>query len=373
MSDREGPDRRAPIVLNPLRSSSRRPDGARPLDRRSGRDHLRPFHWREAALCVPALPLIILAGYFLGYPVQAATAAGAAFAVGFGAARELRGRRWAAMLLATAGMVCAAFAGTLLGQESAAFVIVAAAAAAGCAALALYDEDVWWVVLQVVIIFFVAGYYHGGVAAAAERSIMVLVGGAIEIGCVVGLARLFPKSATPFLGTAMVQRADRGTLVRHVVRAALCVGTSLFAIQQLGLANGYWAPMTALIVLKPRLRETSARGLARLGGTLGGCLAATGFAAAFHGESWVLLGGVTLAAGSAFALQKAHYAGLTASITATIVLLVSLGSGDALTNAEHRIAATLIGGVLALVIAVVVPGRRTREPATADRVGGTDG
>lgn len=320
-------------------------------------------------MCVPALPLIIVGGQVFGHPIQAATAAGAAFAVGFGAAREMRGRRWAAMLLAMVGMAFAAFAGTLLGQDSAVFILAAAAAAAGCAALALYDEDLWWVVLQVVIIFFVAGYYHGGIAAGAERAAMVLAGGVIEIGSVVALARLFPKSAAPFLAPAALSPPDRSTLIRHMVRGALCVGISLVVIQRLGLANGYWAPMTALIVLKPRLRETGARGLARLGGTLGGCLVATAFAAAFPHDSLILLGGATLAAGAAFALQKAHYAGLTASITATIVLLVSLGTGDAVANAEHRIAATLIGGALALIIAVVIPGRRASRPAQADRVG----
>lgn len=355
--------------LSPASESGLQADAQSRRRLRIGRHHLRPFHWREAALCVPALPLILLVGQALGHPIQAATAAGAAFAVGFGAAREMRGRRWAAMAWAMAGMVVAGFAGTLLGQESLAFVLVAAAAAAGCAALALYDEDVWWVVLQVVIVFFVAGYYHGGIAAAGERAAMILLGGMIEIGSVVALARLFPRSAAPFLAPAVLPPPQRGTLVRHVLRAALCVGISLVVIQRLGLANGYWAPMTALIVLKPRLRDTRARGLARIGGTLGGCLVATLFAAAFHAESWIFLAGAALAAGSAFALQKAHYAGLTASITATIVLLISLGTGDAVANAEHRIAATLIGGGLALLMALVIPGGRASQVSEADSVG----
>lgn len=349
--------------------SSDEPDVQPRRGLRIGHHHLRPFHWREAALCVPAIPLILLVGQTLGYPVQAATAAGAAFAVGFGAARELRGRRWAAMGWAMVGMAIAAFAGTLLGQESAVFVLAAAAAAAGCAALALYDEDVWWVVLQVVIIFFVAGYFHGGIAAAGERSAMVLLGGTIEIASVVVLAQAFPRSAAPFLAPAALPPPQRGTLVRHVLRAALCVGLSLVAIQRLGLANGYWAPMTALIVLKPRLRDTRARGLARIGGTLGGCLVATLFAAVFPSQSLIFLAGAAIAAGSAFALQKAHYAGLTASITATIVLLISLGTGDAVANAEHRIAATLIGGGIALFVALVIPGGRASQVSEADSVG----
>lgn len=66
---------------------------------------------------------------------------------------------------------------------------------------------------------------------------------------------------------------------------------------------------------------------------------------------------MTVAAGAAFALQKAHYAIFTAAITATVVLLVSLGETSPLVNAEHRLLATLIGGVLALAVALLVKRR----------------
>jgi uncharacterized membrane protein YccC len=78
---------------------------------------------------------------------------------------------------------------------------------------------------------------------------------------------------------------------------------------------------------------------------------------------------MTIAAGAAFALQKAHYASLTASITATVVLLVSLGEISPIENAEHRLAATLIGGALALLVAMVVPHSLPRSISSADRVG----
>jgi hypothetical protein len=331
--------------------------------------HLRPFHWREAALCVPAMPLLMLLGQWLGRPAGGAVAAGAAFAVGFGAARELRGRRWAAMLAALVGMPVAAFLGTVLGQHSMVFVLLAALAAAGCAALALYDEDIWWVVLQIVIIFFVAGYYEGRVDAAAWRAEMVLAGGAVQMAIVWVLARLFPSAAAPILWSMVEPNTDRALLIAHMARAALCVAGSLLLIQPLGLANGYWAPMTALIVLKPRLHETRARGFARLGGTAGGCLLASLYAMACHHHLWLLLVGMTLSAGAAFALQKAHYASLTASITATVVLLVSLGEKTPIATAEHRLAATLIGGLLALGVATIIPHALPRRGLFTDRVG----
>lgn len=101
--------------------------------------YLAPFHWREAALCGPAMPILL--GEWYGWPAGGAVAAGSAFAVGFGAARELRGRRWAAMVGALAGMTVAAFLGTVLGQHSVIFLVSAALAAAGCAALALPEMN----------------------------------------------------------------------------------------------------------------------------------------------------------------------------------------------------------------------------------------
>jgi hypothetical protein len=88
------------------------------------------------------------------------------------------------------------------------------------------------------------------------------------------------------------------------------------------------------------------RSRAGLGETMGGGVLATVFATLSGGNPLLLMAGTTAAAGAAFALQKTHYAGLTASITATIVLLLSIRSSDAVVNAEHRIAATLLGGGL---------------------------
>lgn len=335
--------------------------------------HLAPFHWREAALCVPAMPILIAAGKLFGWQAGGAVAAGAAFAIGFGAARELRGRRWAAMLGALLGMPVAAFVGTLLGQHSLIFLVMAAVAAAGCAALALYDEDIWWVVLQIVIIFFVAGFFEGSVAGAVWRAGMVFAGGAMQVAIVWLLAHLYPRASAPIIRSMLEPNKDRRLLIAHIARAALCVAGSILLIEPLHLANGYWAPMTALIVLKPRLHETRVRGLARLGGTLGGCVIATLYALLCRDQPALLLVGMTFAAGAAFALQKAHYASLTASITATVVLLVSLGEASPLVNAEHRIMATLIGGALALLVAMLVPHSIPRALSLGDRVGKQDG
>jgi uncharacterized membrane protein YgaE (UPF0421/DUF939 family) len=338
--------------------------------KRARERHLHPFHWREAALGVPALVLLPAIGLWFGDIRPSVVAAGAAFVVGFGSARELGKRRWGAMIAVALGMPIAALVGTLAGQNDAIYIPLAALLAAGVAALALFDENLWWCTLQVVIGCFVAGFYHGPLAAALERTELVLAGGIAQLAIVWILAHLFPAARHPITHPAPLPPPERGLLIAHMVRAAVCVSAGLLVIAPLGLANGYWAPMTALLVLKPRLRDTGTRGLARLGGTLAGCVVATLYAMLCRDAPWMLIAGMAIAAGGAYALQKAHYASLTLSITATIVLLISLVDGAPLLNAEHRIAATLIGGALALTAAILTPSSLPRRAREADRVGG---
>lgn len=95
---------------------------------------------------------MLLAGSHLaGQELDGVVAAGAALSVGFGASRELHGRRWRAMLAATLGISLAAGIGSLVGLVPWLLMLCMGAAAAACAALDLLDDDLWWVSLQVAI------------------------------------------------------------------------------------------------------------------------------------------------------------------------------------------------------------------------------
>ena len=331
-----------------------------------------PVYWREAMLCTPAMPVVLLIGLASGNIGYGAVAAGAAFSVGFGAARDLRGGRWAAMMFATAGTAVFAVIGSLAGRSLPVEMAVAAAAAAGCAAFALIDEDIWWITLQMVIALLVAGYYPGTPSEALLRGAVVFGGGAAQVLIVAILAWLAPKAAQPLPAAAAKGLLDRKLLIVHAIRAAVCVVLALGCARLLGLANSYWAPMTAMLVLKPGLSETHIRGIARLGGTVAGCLLASVFALAIGYYQPLLLAGVTLTAYAAFSLQKAHYAILSSAITATVVLLLSLAhGGGVLLNAEHRLIATLLGGAVALVVARIAPHRPALARASDDTVGST--
>ncbi|HWF77462.1 MAG TPA: FUSC family protein [Caulobacteraceae bacterium] len=331
----------------------------------------QPIYWREAALCAPAMPLILLAGVAIHNLPYAAVATGAAFSVGFGAARALGGWRWGAMTAACLGATLAAFVGCLAGEEPVVLMVLVGAAAIANAVLALAHEGFWWLSLRMVVALLVAGYFHGPPHAALLRAGAVLAGGALQIAIVMTLAWLAPAAARKLPAAAARPPSRRAVYVGHAIRAAVCVCGSLWIATALGLANGYWAPMTALIVLKPGLSETGTRGLARVGGTLIGGALATGFAV-LAGYAWPpLVVGLGAAATASFALQKAHYAIFTSAVTATVVLLLSLAeAGHALANAEHRLIATLIGGALALAVARILPHTPATANPTPDQIGG---
>ena len=59
------------------------------------------------------------------------------------------------------------------------------------------------------------------------------------------------------------------------IRLAVTLGVSTEIYRKFGFANGYWIPMTALLVLRPGLSDTANRAIARTIGTLAGAMLAS--------------------------------------------------------------------------------------------------
>lgn len=309
-----------------------------------------PFRWRQALNCAPAIALLLAAGFLLDRPMEGAVAAGAALAVGFGAYRRVRARSWLAMLIATGAMTASALAGSLLGLFPLPFAAASAALAAVVAWFALYEENFWWIALETAIALFVAGHFAGPPEIALQRAAAVATGGLVQL-LLVGFLRERQGTLPP--RHAPVRPA---LFQAHAVRAAVSVALATAAASHFKLGNGYWAPMTALIVLKPGLRDTQVRGLFRLAGTVGGCAAASLFALAFPSTPAVLVAAVLACAWLAYALQRANYALFSAAVTATVVFVLAIGHEPEAVTAAHRVAATLTGGGIALAVAYL--GRR---------------
>jgi hypothetical protein len=163
---------------------------------------------------------------------------------------------------------------------------------------------------------------------------------------VVLLARVAPPSRRHPISAA--------TAFRHAAVMAVAMGASVFLVIHFEVARGYWVPMTMAFVLQPFGSETRARARQRIFGTVGGGLLALALA-------FVLPGGVVavvlvplIVLGVAYSILG-RYSKSVMFLTPSVVLLANLASRDAEVSATvQRVAATLIGGVVAAALALLL-------------------
>lgn len=303
------------------------------------------FDAKAALLPMPGMALLLICGVLLDQQLAFSVAAGAAFSVGFGANRRIADHHWLAMLVTVAGMTLAAVAGTLAGQHPVLELLATLVAGGICGALATRYADLWWVWLQIAIAFLVAANYPGDIAAAMQRAIAVAAGGLLQFMLITcAILVVGPPAARPVVTTSPTPR----DVALHALLAALCMGVALAAGQALGFANVYWAPITAMLVLRPGLRDTVSRGLERIGGTLAGIVLATAIAGALVHLPLLLALATVLAASAAFGLQLSRYVVLSGAVTIAVLLMTVLAGSPVLAMDEHRLFATLLGGAIAL-------------------------
>ncbi|HVZ30290.1 MAG TPA: FUSC family protein, partial [Asticcacaulis sp.] len=312
--------------------------------------YFQPFDWHHAAACMPGMAACLLYGVITGDTVTAAIATGAAFSVGFGLRRY---RQTRSMLGAVALMTAATLIGSVTSGHFLIFMLLCSAAAAGTACLALIDDDVWWVALQATIALFVASHYASTPKAALIRAGIVFAAGLFQMACVLLLDRILPKiHPKPALNTP-VPATPRAFAVYGGV-SAVSVAVALVAGVGLHMEKAYWAPMTALIVLKPKFQLTQQRGVERLMGNIFGCALATCIAVLLTTtagpKNWIDSVLCLLGSGAAYALLKARYAAFSLAVSFTAVMMLFTAHMSAVIGAEQRIYATILGGAIAIAI-----------------------
>jgi len=307
--------------------------------------YFQPFDWHHMVVCVPGMAACLLYGLITHDTVSGAIGAGAAFSVGFGLRRV---RPFRSMLGAAALMTAATLIGSLTGGFFVAFVLIAGATAAGCACLALIDEDWWWVALQATIALLVASHYAGTPKIGLVRASIVLGAGLAQMVLVWGLDRLIPKGhlAKPVPNVPIPATARAMTIYGLV--SAVSVIAALLIAYGLRLDKAYWAPMTALIVLKPKFHLTRQRGWERLLGNLAGCTAAIAVTFVLPPVQWFDSVLAVAGSGAAYALLKARYATFSLAVSFTAMMLLYTAHVSALYGSEQRLYATAIGGLVSI-------------------------
>jgi hypothetical protein len=337
------------------------------------------LHLRSSLLCMITIAGALAVGLALGRPAIGMIAAGGAMSVGLGSFHQMGRSRVRPMLWASIGMGISTVVGSAVGHAGPFGVLNATGAGFAGGMLLALGPGAAWVGQQCAIAALVAGGYPTGLDLAFSRGLLLLLGGLTQTGVVVacwhfGQTWKIPGPDDPYAGLAAGLRTLRENLAwqspafRFAVRqgGTLAVGAAM--AHRLHLANGYWVPMTALLVIRPDFQQTFSRGLARIGGTVIGAIVASLLVARLHPSVVLLALLIVPFAWMAYAVVNVNYAAFSISLTAYIVFLLAFAGLPTKAVILHRTLNTALGGLLALLsfVTMLWVRRRREAPARSD-------
>ena len=165
------------------------------------------------------------------------------------------------------------------------------------------------------------------------------------------------------LATLRANLSFDSVVFRHAVRLTLCVAAGDAFGRVLHPYRAYWIPMTILLVLKPEFAVTFSRGVLRIAGTLAGLLLAT---ALFHYLPIHTATEIALIGLFTFLMRwvgPANYGIFGVTISALVVLLISITGLAPKEVIQARAVNTVLGGVFALAAYAAWPSwERNRVP-----------
>lgn len=351
------------------------------------------FRWQNQTLradLILTLPiaLCLLVGILIGHPAVGMIAAGGAMNTGFGRKQSIDDSNLLPMIFVTFGMAFSGFLGVMLGYHSVLLVFVVALWGFGYGMLTSRPGGYSWVGQQCVITLLVTSAFPASPAAAAARGALLFAGGAIQLISSSILLNLSGELRERFfqlkhylheeeiaLRATVLETADSvwqrrmlNSAIPYSLRLALTLALATEIYRELHYPSGYWIPMTALVVLRPAVTDTVNRVVARMLGTLAGAILISFLLVHFHFNEPALACLTVFFAWLGYGLLNVNYALFTFTVTAYIVFLLSLIEMPGPTVAEHRMICTLIGGILALTVRLIVIsvyGRVWRRAVTA--------
>jgi Fusaric acid resistance protein-like len=337
------------------------------------------FDWRAQTfradlIFILPMAICLFLGIYLRQPGAGMIAAGGAFTVGFGTKQLIDASKILPMILVSLGIGAATFIGMVAGHTSLILVAIAAAAGFTYGMLSLRQAGISWVGQQSVVFFLVASAFPFSPKAAALRSALVMAGGALQILTSALLLRLLDqlrrdlsvvshylrqehqalRESVEQVARSLMRRQPTHSMVPYALRLAITLGVSTEIYRHFGFANGYWIPMTALLVLRPGLSDTANRAVARTIGTLAGAVLASYALAHLQPSPTTLALLALFFAWLAYSLNAVNYGLFTLCLTAYIVALLGLASLPGNEVAYHRSISTIIGGALALTVRLLV-------------------
>lgn len=320
------------------------------------------------AVAMIAVGTTLLVGGLTGHKSAGAIAAGSAFTVGFAVFHEALASVLLSMTVTALGLASATLAGSLAAPWTLVVLAVIFVAAVNYGLLAGLGPTEGWIGQQSAVFVIVASYFAQGPRFALGRAGMVLAGSGLQIAVFSLFYLLQPKPREPGTPRKREQIPSRlrellrclreeltmhGETAEYVARLSLVLLTSTAIYRYFHVRNGYWIPMTALLVMKPQWAHTLSRGIARMLGTVLGAGIALLLAKLLPFPAWVLPTLVVVSAWGCYALQAVNYAVFSVFITLYIVFLFRFGGFSETAAAHIRLVNTVVGGSLALAIDAV--------------------
>ncbi len=146
---------------------------------------------------------------------------------------------------------------------------------------------------------------------------------------------------------------------RHAIRVTCVAAAGYLLGTWLPFGHGYWAPMAAVMVMRPDFSQTYSRAVARFGGTLVGVALATGLVQVVHPRTGLSAALAVLCAGMMYLLMRTGHVVAQACVAAYVVFLLGMGGQQWTQTVPERVVLTLIGGVLAMIAYAVYPAWET--------------
>lgn len=172
----------------------------------------------------------------------------------------------------------------------------------------------------------------------------------------------------PVVLRAMRAELRRGSpILRHAVRATVVVAGGYLIGAALPFGHGYWAPMAAVMVMRPEFSQTYARAAGRFGGTIVGVFVATAIVQATHPGVGPAAALAIVCALLMYLLMRTGYVVGQACVSAYVVFLLGMAGDDWSQTVAERVVLTLVGGLLAMISYAVYPAWET--PRLRNRLG----
>ena len=303
-----------------------------------------------AGVRLPAVAVCLVVGLLSGHPLGGCLAAGGAFTCGFGAPLSLAGSRPLLLLAASVLISLAAITGSLAAHLLHGWPVALLIAAFGalCGWAVVRGPGPAWLSLQAALAAIIATSYPAAFVPALARAAVISLGGVVQALALMAASLARWRSLPPSPPDPVEPS--------HAWRLAVALLLAALVARFVSLRNGYWVPLTVLLVLRPDPQRTVTRLIARAAGTVVGALLASAIELFLRPSHDVLAALVVVAAFAAYLFQKATYGLFSAAVTLYVVFMLSFLGLPEPTVALARVLATVTGSVLAFLIVLAEKG-----------------